>query len=52
MGDKEIKIVCYADDAVIMSEDEDLQRLLYKFKQVGKRFKMQISIKQNITHNI
>lgn len=33
MGEQEIKILCYADDAVIISEDEDnLQRLLFQFE--------------------
>lgn len=38
MGDKEMKIVCSTDDAVITSEDEDnLQRLLYKFELTVKK---------------
>ena len=45
MGNTEIKIMCYADDAVIVSEDEDnLQRLLYKFEQTTNKYKMEISI--------
>lgn len=44
LGNKEIKIVCYADDAVIISEDEDnLQRLLYRFEKAAARFNMVIS---------
>lgn len=32
VGNKELKIICYADNAIIVAEDEDdLQRLLYKF---------------------
>lgn len=47
MGDKDIRIVCYADDAVIISEDEDnLQRLLYKFEQIAATFNMQISVQK------
>jgi len=53
MEDKEMKILCYADDAVILSEDEDnLQRLLYKLQQIAKTFKMQISIKKTKSPSI
>ena len=44
MRDKEIKAICYADDVVLISESEDnLQRLLYKFKQTASPFNMLIS---------
>lgn len=47
LGDKEIKIIRYADDAVIVSEDEDnLRRLLYKFQKTAEEFNMQISVKK------
>lgn len=47
MGDRGVKIICYADDAVIVSEDEDdLQRLLYKFQQTAQLFNMQISVEK------
>lgn len=40
----EIKIICYADDAVIMAESEDdLQRLLFKFHTKAKKLNMEIS---------
>ncbi|XP_048522437.1 uncharacterized protein LOC125504463 [Dendroctonus ponderosae] len=43
MGNAEIKIMCYADDAVIVSEDEaNLQRLLYKFEQTTNKYKIEI----------
>ena len=44
MGDKKIKAICYADDVVLISENEDnLQRLLYKFEQTAPAFNMLIS---------
>lgn len=42
-----MKIVCYVDDAVIISEDEDdLQKMLYKFETTAKKFGMKISVKK------
>ena len=42
---QEIKIVCYADDAVLISDNEDdLQRLLYAFEKSADKFNMKISI--------
>ncbi|KAI4476278.1 hypothetical protein M0804_013732 [Polistes exclamans] len=36
LGKDKKKIICYADDVVSMSEDEDvLQRMLYRFKQTN-----------------
>ncbi|XP_056641765.1 uncharacterized protein LOC130448413 [Diorhabda sublineata] len=44
MGKHEFKIVCYADDAVVISEDEDnLQKLLHRFETVAGEFNMIIS---------
>ncbi|XP_057653539.1 uncharacterized protein LOC130892274 [Diorhabda carinulata] len=44
MGKHEFKIVCYADDAVVISEDEDiLQKLLHRFETVAGKFNMIIS---------
>ena len=44
MGESEIKAVCYADDVVLMSEEEDnLQRMLYRFEQAASKTNMQIS---------
>ena len=44
MGDKEIKVICYAEDVVLISESEDhLQRLLYKFEKTASAFNMLIS---------
>ncbi|XP_015187255.1 PREDICTED: uncharacterized protein LOC107072109 [Polistes dominula] len=38
MGNREIKISCYADDAVLIAENEDdLQRLLYTFNIASTR---------------
>jgi len=42
---KEMKIVCYADDAIIISEDENnLQRSLHKF--VLKKYNMSIYLQK------
>lgn len=44
IGKREIKIVCYADDAVLLAESEDdLQRLLFRFKTTAEEFNMRIS---------
>jgi len=41
---EEITTLCYADDAVIISENEDeLQRLLYQFYLKAKRYNMSIA---------
>lgn len=46
MDKQGIKIVCYADDAVIISEDEDDLQTLYKFETTAKKFDMIISIQK------
>lgn len=44
MGNRNITILCYADDAVLVAENEDdLQRLLYCFNRVAKTLNMVIS---------
>lgn len=44
MGNRNITILCYADDAVLVAENEDdLQRLLYRFNCVAKSLNMVIS---------
>lgn len=44
MGNEEVTIICYADDAMICAENEDdLQRLLNIFNRTGKQFNMTIS---------
>lgn len=44
MGDQEITILCYADDAVLVAENEDdLQRLLHRFNCTAKSLNMTIS---------
>lgn len=49
MGNKELKIICYADDAVLLAESEDdLQRLLHVFNTTAKRFNLIISHKKSI----
>lgn len=45
MEDRKIKILYYADDAVLMVEKEDdLQKLLYTFNTIAKELRMTISI--------
>ena len=45
IGDRKIKTLCYADDAVLIAESEDeLQRLLHHFNTTAKKFKMNISV--------
>ncbi|XP_055389920.1 uncharacterized protein LOC129618916 [Condylostylus longicornis] len=44
IGDNNIKIICYADDAVLLAENEDnLQRLLYRVTKTAERYNMEIS---------
>ena len=41
IGDGEIKIMCYTDDAVLLSDKEDdLQKMLFNFNKVAKTFNM------------
>jgi len=45
MGDKQVKIVCYANDAVIISEAEDnLQRLPHRFGLMAEEYNMSLSV--------
>ncbi|XP_044767088.1 uncharacterized protein LOC123322993 [Coccinella septempunctata] len=45
MGQQEISILCYADDAVLIAESEDdLQRLLHQFTRIAASFNMKISV--------
>lgn len=45
MGDRGVKILCYADDAVLIVENEDdLQRLVHRFNTTAKKFRMNISV--------
>jgi hypothetical protein len=44
MGHSEIKIICYADDAVLLSDNEDdLQRILFNFNKAAKNVNMEIA---------
>lgn len=44
MGNKEIQILCYADDTILIAENEDdLQRLMHQFNITAKKFNMKIS---------
>jgi hypothetical protein len=37
MGDSEIKIICHADNAILLSDNKnDLQRLLFNFNKATK----------------
>lgn len=45
MGNKDLNIVCYADDVVLMANTEDdLQRLLYGFYLGCRKYNMKISL--------
>ena len=45
MGQTEFKILCSADDAVLIAETEDnLQRMLLEFNQTATKYNMSISI--------
>lgn len=44
MGKYNINILCYADDTLLIAENEDdLQRLLYEFSKICKNFNLKIS---------
>ncbi|XP_057671223.1 uncharacterized protein LOC130902950 [Diorhabda carinulata] len=44
MNNRHLRIHCYADDAILIAENEDdLQRLLHKFNLTAQRLNMQIS---------
>lgn len=43
MGCKNINIVCYADDAVLASSEDDLQRILHQFLKSAKMYHMRVS---------
>jgi hypothetical protein len=45
MENKEINIICYADDAVLIADNDDnLQRLLYQFLLSSQKYNMKISV--------
>lgn len=45
IGSRSLKVLFYADDGVIIAENEDdLQRLVYKMKTVAEKFNMEILI--------
>jgi len=47
MGQKTGKIICYADDAILMAQNEDeLQRLLYGFTGASQELNMEISVEK------
>jgi hypothetical protein len=47
MGEKQIKIICYADDAILFFQSEDdLQRMLHQFHITARKFNMLISSKE------
>lgn len=47
MGDKELRILCYGDDAVLLSNTkDDLQRFLYKFTVTAKQYNKIISFSE------
>lgn len=45
MGDRDLNILCYSDDAVLLAESEDdLQRLLHRLTCTVKSFNMTVSV--------
>ena len=45
IGQTEFKIMCYADDAVLITQSENnLQRMLFEFNQTANKYNMNISI--------
>jgi len=53
MGRKEIKIICYADDATLVADNEDdLQRMLIKFAEACRTFELKISTNKTKTMTI
>ncbi|GJQ72387.1 hypothetical protein Trydic_g3469 [Trypoxylus dichotomus] len=47
MDQESIKGLCYSDDAILMADnDDDLQRLLYRFQTKAKGLNMQISMEK------
>lgn len=47
MGLRSIKILCYADDVILIADNEDdLQRLLYRFQTTAEKLNMQISLEK------
>jgi hypothetical protein len=50
MGNKEINIICYADDAVLIADSKDnLQRLLHQFMLSCQTHNIKISISKTKT---
>lgn len=50
MGNQQIGILCYADDAVLIAESEDdLQRMLHKFNTTARQYIMIISTEKTKT---
>lgn len=44
MGNKMVNIICYADEAVLIANNEDnLQRILHQFHKKAKEYNMEIS---------
>lgn len=47
IGNKNVNVLCYADDTVLIADSEDsLQRLLYKFAQTCDKCNLKISTKK------
>ncbi|KAH1002292.1 hypothetical protein HUJ04_008390 [Dendroctonus ponderosae] len=42
LGDKKLKVICYADDAALVSEgEENLQGILYRFEKTATKYSME-----------
>jgi hypothetical protein len=44
MGSRKLKILCFADGAVLLTDNEDVLRLLYRFKTISEEYNMKLSI--------
>lgn len=50
VGDRNTNIICYADDAVLLTDTEDnLQRLLHQYNITGKKYNMRMSTNRTKT---
>ncbi|KAI4474607.1 hypothetical protein M0802_015536 [Mischocyttarus mexicanus] len=46
IGNREIKLVAYADDVLISEDEDNLQRIMYKFETITKKFNLNISVQK------
>lgn len=49
IGNQPISVLCYADNVVLMEDDDDLQRLLFRLKTTAEKINMEISLQKTQT---